>query len=428
MPISPASSILDLTRDQLTDLLAGWGEPRFRTKQVWEWLYKKLAARPEEMTDLPKALRARLAAEMRVNPLEPVYAQRSSDRQTIKWLFRLPDGLTIETVLMLYDDVSGAGKERRTVCISTQAGCAMGCVFCATGQAGLARNLTAGEIVAQVLTAARRLANSDEGPTTNDETPPGVRPSSFVLRPLTNIVVMGMGEPMANYDRTWQALHTITDPGAFGLGARHITVSTVGLPQGIRRMAGEPLQVNLAVSLHAPNDALRSQLLPVNHRYPIREVMAAAQEYIVATNRRVTFEYALMNGINDTPELARELVALLRPLRSTTGGAMCHVNLIPLNPVAESPYQPSTSARAAAFQAALEHGGIPATLRVRRGIDIDAGCGQLRRRVAKAEVEAEIEAKDSARITPAAAGGYNSASPEDEIDHRAGDGRAIGLA
>ncbi len=381
-PVSDPVSLLDLSRDQLADLLVGWGEPRFRAKQVWEWLYRKLAADPAEMTNLPKALRERLAAETRLNPLESIYEQRSSDGQTIKWLFRLPDGLTIETVLMFYDDVSGAAKDRRTVCISTQAGCAMGCVFCATGQAGLARNLTAGEIVAQVLAAARALM-ADDRPLTINQGPTAVvnGPSSSVQRPLTNIVIMGMGEPFANTDRTLAALQTITDPDAFGLGARHITVSTVGLPQGIRKLTGEPLQINLAVSLHAPNDALRSKLLPVNQRYPIAEVMAAIREYIMTTNRRVTFEYALMDGINDTLELAAELAALLKPLRSPTGGAMCHVNLIPLNPVAESPYQPSTSAHAAAFQALLERNGIPATLRMRRGIDIDAGCGQLRRRV-----------------------------------------------
>ncbi len=381
-PVSDPVSLLDLSRDQLADLLVGWGEPRFRAKQVWEWLYRKLAADPAEMTNRPKALRERLAAETRLNPLESIYEQRSSDGQTIKWLFRLPDGLTIETVLMFYDDVSGAAKDRRTVCISTQAGCAMGCVFCATGQAGLARNLTAGEIVAQVLAAARALM-ADDRPLTINQGPTAVvnGPSSSVQRPLTNIVVMGMGEPFANTDRTLAALQTITDPDAFGLGARHITVSTVGLPQGIRKLTGEPLQINLAVSLHAPNDALRSKLLPVNQRYPIAEVMAAIWEYIMTTNRRVTFEYALMDGINDTLELAAELAALLKPLRSPTGGAMCHVNLIPLNPVAESPYQPSTAAHAAAFQALLERNGIPATLRMRRGIDIDAGCGQLRRRV-----------------------------------------------
>jgi 23S rRNA (adenine2503-C2)-methyltransferase len=238
----------------------------------------------------------------------------------------------------------------------------------------LARNLTAGEIIAQVLAAARWLRNP-AGDLTGSEKP--LRSEEKI----TNIVVMGMGEPMANYDRTWGALRTITDPDAFSLGARHITLSTVGLPQGIRRMAGEPLQLNLAVSLHAPNDGLRARLVPVNNRYPIREVLDAVREYIDVTNRRVTFEYALMDGINDTPALARELAALLRPLRTPTGAALCHVNLIPLNPVAESPYQPSTPEHAAVFQAILERSGVPATVRMRRGIDIDAGCGQLRRRV-----------------------------------------------
>lgn len=375
--------LLELTKPRLAELLAGWGQPRFRADQVWDWIYKKYAAAPAEMTNLPAGLRERLRGETLLSPLEPVYEQRSGDGQTIKWLFRLPDGLTIETVLMFYDDVSGQARDRRTACISTQAGCAMGCVFCATGQAGLARNLTAGEIVAQVLAAARWLAIDQRPPASNH---------------LTNIVVMGMGEPFANYDRTWAALRAITDPDAFGLGARHITVSTVGLPQGIRKMAQEPLQVNLAVSLHAPNDALRSQLLPVNRRYPIDEVLAAVREYIAATNRRVTFEYALMAGINDTPALAAELAGLLRPLRNAAGGVMCHVNLIPLNPVAESPYQPSTAGDAATFRAILERNGIPATVRMRRGIDIDAGCGQLRRRVAGASLDFGERASERAPV------------------------------
>ncbi len=389
--------LYDLTRDGLTELLASWGEPTYRAKQVWEWLYKKLATHPGQMTNLPAALRNRLVAETRVEALERVFEQRSSDLHTIKWVFRLHDGLTIETVLMLYD-------ERRTVCISTQAGCAMGCVFCATGQGGLARNLTAGEIIAQVLAAARYLAalpqTQPAGSTAAEVIPlsafgslgslkgyspefPGEdRPGHAPGQRLTNVVVMGMGEPFANYERAWQALQTITDKDGFNLGARHITVSTVGLPQGIRKMAGEPLQVNLAVSLHAPNDELRGQLLPINQRYPIREVLAAIADYIQRTRRRVTFEYAMMDGINDTPQLAAELAGLLKPLRSPTGGVMCHVNLIPLNPVAESPYQPSSDANALAFQRILERNGIPATVRLRRGIDIDAGCGQLRRRVA----------------------------------------------
>ncbi len=313
------------------------------------------------MTNLPTGLRARLAAETTLDPLATEVEQASRDGQTTKWLFRLKDGQTIETVLMLYPELEGVREERRTVCISTQAGCAMGCVFCATGQAGLARNLSAGEIVAQVLAAARWL-----------QAPPheaGMSPGR-----LTNIVVMGMGEPLANYDRTWAALRCITDPDGFNLGARHITVSTVGLVPGIRRMAEEPLQINLAVSLHAPNDTLRAQLVPINQRFPIAEVMAAVREYIARTNRRVTFEYALMNGINDSPALARALAGLLR-------GLLCHVNLIPLNPVAESPFQPSSPERATVFQTILQQSGVPATLRVRRGIDIDAGCGQLRRRV-----------------------------------------------
>lgn len=388
------ASLYDLTKGELTELLAGWGEPTYRARQVWDWLYRKLATHPAQMTNLPAALRNRLVAETRIEPLQRVYEQRSTDRHTIKWLFRLGDGQTIETVLMLYD-------ERRTVCISSQAGCAMGCVFCATGQGGLARNLTAGEIVAQVTAAAQALAAPGGDPpertgphaalsafgsvgslgSASPEFPGEMRRGPMTPSRLTNIVVMGMGEPFANYENVWQALATITDKEGFNLGARHITVSTVGLPQGIRRMAGEPLQVNLAVSLHAPNDELRSRLLPINHRYPIGDVVAALQEYILRTNRRITIEYALMDGINDLPGLAVELAALLRPLRSPTGGAMCHVNLIPLNPVAESPYQPSTEANAAAFQRILERNGIPATVRLRRGIDIDAGCGQLRRRV-----------------------------------------------
>jgi 23S rRNA (adenine2503-C2)-methyltransferase len=186
---------------------------------------------------------------------------------------------------------------------------------------------------------------------------------------------MGMGEPLANYDRTWQALRTITDGDGFNLGARHITLSTVGLVPGMRRMMEEPLQVNLAVSLHAPSDALRAQLVPINSRYPIAEVMAAVRDYVGRTHRRVTFEYALMDGINDSPALARELGMLLR-------GLLCHVNLIPLNLVAESPYRPTPPERAAQFQSVLEAHGIATSMRLRRGIDIDAGCGQLRRRAA----------------------------------------------
>jgi 23S rRNA (adenine2503-C2)-methyltransferase len=367
-----ATSILDYNQDQLADLLAGWNEPRYRARQVWEWLYRKLADDPAQMTNLPKSLRQRLAAETTIDPLVLRYSQHSTDRQTVKWLFALPDGQTIETVLMLYSGEAGLHEGRRTVCISSQAGCAMGCTFCATGQGGLGRNLQPGEITGQVLAAARWLAD-----------PPmesGVTPG-----PLTNIVVMGMGEPMANYERVWQALRTITDPNGYNLGARHITLSTVGLVPGIRRMAEEPLQINLAVSLHAPNDDLRAQLVPIDRRYPLAELMWAVRDYVSRTHRRVTFEYALMDGINDSAALARQLAALLR-------GLLCHVNLIPLNPVAGSPYQPSTPEHAATFQAILEAAGIPTTMRQRRGIDIDAGCGQLRQRVSLSNEEVVPEA------------------------------------
>jgi 23S rRNA (adenine2503-C2)-methyltransferase len=355
-------SLLDLSRDELVALLAAWNEPAYRAGQIREWLFKKAAADASQMSSLPQRLRARLGEETDVFPLTAAAEQHALDGETTKWLFRLADGQTIETVLMRYEG-------RTTVCISSQAGCAMACVFCATGMAGLARNLTAGEIVAQVLYAQRQLmleSGKDE------------RPAAKV----TNIVIMGMGEPLANYERTWQALGLLTDPAAFNLGARHITLSTVGLPPGIRRMAEEPLQINLAVSLHAPDDALRQRLVPINRRYPLSEVMAAVKEYIARTNRRVTFEYALMDGINDTPQRARQLGSILRALRSPTGAPLSHVNLIPLNPVAESPYQPSTLRAAEAFQEILEQSGVPATVRLRRGIDIDAGCGQLRRRAA----------------------------------------------
>jgi 23S rRNA (adenine2503-C2)-methyltransferase len=374
----PRVPLLDLTRPELAELLAGWGQPRYRSDQVWDWLYRQPATDPAEMTNLPMELRARLAAETRLELLALLHEQRSSDGRTVKWLFQLHDGLTIETVLMFYPPDEGPGQGRRTVCISTQAGCAMGCVFCATGQAGLARNLTAGEIVAQTLAAERWLAgeaqNDEQGGGGESQAAAAAPRPAPAARRLTNVVVMGMGEPLANYERTWQALAALTDRDGFNLGARHITISTVGLPHGIRRMAAEPLQVNLAVSLHAPNDALRGQLAPINNRYPLAEVLAAVRDYIARTNRRVTFEYALMEGINDTPALARELVALLR-------GMLCHVNLIPLNPVAESPYQPSGPGRSSAFQAILERSGIPTTMRSRRGVEIDAGCGQLRRRL-----------------------------------------------
>jgi 23S rRNA (adenine2503-C2)-methyltransferase len=365
--------LLDLTRDELIAQLAAWGEPAYRAAQVRQWLYKQVAADPAEMTSLPATLRSRLVAESQIELLSPVTETVARDGQTTKALFRLRDGQLIETVLMRYN-------RRNTVCISSQAGCAMGCTFCATAKMGLQRNLTPGEIVAQVLYFERwlRTALAED----RSQVTAGGGKHQEAQR-VSNIVVMGMGEPLANYANLWKALHTLVDAGAFGLGARHITVSTVGLVPAIDRFAEEPLQVNLAISLHAPNDTLRATLVPITHRYPVAELIAASHRYVAATNRRISFEYAMMAGINDSLALADELATLLQ-------GLLCHVNLIPLNPVVGSPYQPSRREDVDAFVDLLRSRGVPTTLRLRRGIDIDAGCGQLRARVAGTAAPAEL--------------------------------------
>jgi 23S rRNA (adenine2503-C2)-methyltransferase len=355
----PRAALLDLSRTELTSFLAEFGEPAYRARQVWEWIYRRYVADFAAMSNLPRSLRQQLADSAFIDPLTPVATVVSQASDTQKVLFQLADGQTIEAVLMLYD-------RRRTLCISSQAGCAMGCTFCATAQGGLARNLSAGEIVAQVLYFARYLAD------------PEARPVMEVERPttVTNIVLMGMGEPLHNYKNVWTALRRLTDPEAFGLGARHITLSTVGLAPMIDRMADEALPINLAVSLHAPNDDLRTSLVPVNKAYPVAEVLAAVERYIQKTGRRVTFEYALMGGINDSPALARELAQKLQPL-------LCHVNVIPLNPIPDSPYQPASTAATEQFVQILRDYGVPATVRLRRGIEINAGCGQLRSAIDK---------------------------------------------
>ncbi len=352
---SARRALLDLSLDELTDYLGSLGEPAYRARQVWEWMYKRYAADFIGMSNLPLSLREKLGQEATIAPLTPVAEVVSQARDTQKVLFRLHDGQTIETVLMLYDD-------RRTLCISSQAGCAMGCTFCATAQGGLARNLSVGEIAAQVLHFARYLAT------------PSAPPGMAVARPthVTNVVLMGMGEPLHNYKNVWNALRRLTDPDAFGLGARHITLSTVGLAPMIDRMADEELQIGLAVSLHAPNDELRRELVPVDKAYPIAELLAAIERYIAKTGRRVTFEYALMAGVNDSPELAHELAAKLK-------GLLCHINLIPLNPIPDSKYQPTGDAEAEHFAQILRAAGVSTTIRLRRGIEINAGCGQLRR-------------------------------------------------
>jgi 23S rRNA (adenine2503-C2)-methyltransferase len=335
--------IYDLDFSQLQETLQAWGQPAFRAKQLWQGLYHNLWASSEAFSNFPLALRERIDQEFRLSSLQPGATLRSSDGETVKTLFHLPDARAIEAVLMRYD-------ERRTLCISTQAGCAMGCVFCATGQMGFSRQLTAGEIVEQVLYYARELKESGEA--------------------VTNVVVMGMGEPFHNYDNTLAAIDRLNHPEGLNLGARRFTISTVGLVPMIRRFAKEGRQVNLAISLHAADDALRSSLLPVNKKYPLAQLIDACREYVELTNRRITFEWALIRDVNDTPEQARKLASLVR-------GLLCHVNVIPLNPTRKYPGQATTRDRAATFCAELEKAGIPATIRIRRGIDIQAGCGQL---------------------------------------------------
>jgi 23S rRNA (adenine2503-C2)-methyltransferase len=346
----------------LKGLLASWGEPSYRAAQIWGWLYRSLATDFEEMTNLPKELRERLAEATLVETMKPLEERVSADGLTRKVLFALQDNQTIESVLMHYE-------QRHTACISTQVGCPLGCVFCATGQSGFVRNLTAGEIMEQVLYFARQLR---EGMSNELRVTRKVGPSLVpCYSSLTNLVFMGMGEPLANYEATWQAIETLTHDQGFNLGARRITISTVGLVPGIQRLAEEGLQIGLAISLHAPTDELRDRLIPINHRYPLAQLMAACRHYLERTERRISFEYALIHGINDSVERARQLAQLLDGLR-------CHVNLIPLNPVPESPYQPSPRDRILAFQTELNRLKVPNTLRVERGTDIQAGCGQLR--------------------------------------------------
>jgi 23S rRNA (adenine2503-C2)-methyltransferase len=339
----PLPLIYDFDLKALQELFTSWGEPAFRAKQLWQGLYKNLWSTPEQFTNFPASLRLRLGQEVIFSSLTPGAVLSSSDGETIKTLFNLPDGHAIEAVLMTYE-------ERRTLCISSQAGCAMGCVFCATGQMGFKRHLSSGEIVEQVLYYARHLHERGEV--------------------VTNVVLMGMGEPFHNYENTLAAIDRLNHPEGLNLGARRFTISTVGLVPMIRRFAAEERQVNLAISLHAVDDAMRSSLLPVNRKYPIADVIDACREYFNKTGRRITFEWALIRDVNDSPEIASKLASLLK-------GLICHVNVIPLNPTRKYPGQGTTRERAAAFCAVLEKVGIPATVRIRRGIDIQAGCGQL---------------------------------------------------
>ena len=344
MTATPAAPVelRGLLPAELEGLAEQLGEPRYRGRQIGRWLYVRGATAIGEMTDLPHAFRDRLAEVAKIGPLHVRRVREAPDGSATKLLVALEDGQTVECVRMRFED------GRRSACISTQIGCAMGCVFCATGLGGFSRNLSAGEILGQVLLIR-----------------------AHGRRRLSNVVFMGMGEPLANYEGTVRAVRILAAPDGMGIGMRHITVSTVGLVPQIRRLGTERLQMTLAVSLHAPTDALRDQLVPANQRYPLADLIAACRGYIEATGRRLTFEYVLIDGVNDGVGEARALGRLLARLR-------CHVNLIPLNPVAGIPYRRPSIHRVRGFAAAVRNAGIAVTVRIERGGEIEAACGQLR--------------------------------------------------
>ncbi len=341
--------IYDLEFAELNELIKGWDQESYRARQVWQGLYRQFWNSSEQFTNIPAHLRSKLGENLQFQAIVPVKTLHSSDGQTVKILFRLQDGNFIETVMMSY-------AKRITLCISSQAGCAMGCVFCATGQMGFKRHLTSGEIVAQVIYFSRILHN----PLTGSEG--GV---------VSNVVVMGMGEPFHNYDNTLSAIDRLNDSNGYNLGARRFTISTVGLIPAILQFAAEKRQINLAISLHSADDALRTSMLPINKKYPVDALLEASREYIAITRRRITFEWALINGVTDTTEQAYLLSRKLK-------GLLCHVNVIPLNPTTGYSGQASTRDQAIRFRDILNFSGIPCTIRMRRGIDIQSGCGQLR--------------------------------------------------
>ncbi|HVB09322.1 MAG TPA: 23S rRNA (adenine(2503)-C(2))-methyltransferase RlmN [Bacillota bacterium] len=344
--------MVDLKRmlpDEMVGVLAAQGEPAYRAGQLFAWIQGRGARSFEAMSSLPRGLRERLAEIADLGVLQTVTRQADPHDGTVKYLLRLRDGNTIETVRMSYSYGYSA-------CVSSQVGCHVGCRFCASAIGGLVRNLTASEMIEQLILLNHDLAQEEEGAR------------------IARVVVMGMGEPMENLPEVLRFLRLAHEPDGCGIGWRHMTVSTSGVVPGIDALAAEDLPITLAVSLHAPNDEVRSRLVPLGRRYPIAELMPACRRYVEATGRRLTFEYVLIGGVNDLPEHARELGRLLR-------GMLCHVNLIPLNPVAGRGLEPSPPQAMAIFQRILREQGITATLRRQLGTAIDAACGQLRRRV-----------------------------------------------
>lgn len=327
---------------ELTGLMKELGQPAFRGKQIFDWLHQKQVTTLEEMTNLPKALREQLKEKTKLYGVEQLEKLVSQEDGTTKYLFRLENGSVIESVLMKY----GYGN---TVCISTQAGCRMGCTFCASTLEGVERNLTAGEMLSQVYEMQK-----DGG------------------QRISGIVLMGSGEPLDNYNQVMQFLKMVNDPNGLGLGQRHITLSTCGLIEKIYALAKEELQITLAVSLHAPNDEIRNRIMPISKANPMGELLGACKYYGDTTKRRVTFEYALIKGVNDSPACARELAGKLK-------GMLCHVNLIPVNDVKERNYERSSNESIEKFADILSERGITTTIRRKLGSDINAACGQLRK-------------------------------------------------
>ena len=335
-------NLKSLTQPELAEILKELGQPPFRAKQVFAWLHKGVRSY-DEMTNLPAGLRQKLAAEMPFTVPRVVRKQESARDGTIKYLWQLSDGNCVETVLMRY-------HYGNTVCISTEVGCRMGCAFCASTIGGLVRRLEPFEMLDEVL-----FTQIDSG------------------LPISHIVLMGIGEPLDNFDNVMRFLELVNHPDGMNISMRHISLSTCGLVPKIDELAARKLQISLAISLHGPNNELRSKVMPVNKAYPIEELLAACRRYYDATGRRIHFEYAMIDGVNDTPECAKELLGRLK-------GLGAHVNLIPLNHVEESPLQPSSREAVARFQKLLEDGGVTATVRRTLGGDIDASCGQLRRK------------------------------------------------
>ena len=337
--------IKSLSRQELKDALKAMGQPTFREKQIFTWLHRGVTSF-EEMTNLSKALRQELGETFYITVPEAVRRQVSQQDGTRKYLWKLRDGNCVESVLMQY-------HHGNTICISSEVGCAMGCAFCASTLGGLVRRLEPSEMLDQVI-----FTQLDSG------------------LPISNIVLMGIGEPLDNYDTVLKFLRLVNDPDGLNIGMRHISLSTCGLVPKIDRLAEEDLQITLSVSLHAPDNETRSRIMPVNRAYPVEELIDGCRRYFEKTGRRISFEYAMIRGVNDTPEAAE---LLLRRLK----GMMAHVNLIPLNNVEESPLKPSTPAAVARFQKILNEGGVTATVRRTLGSDIDASCGQLRRKYEK---------------------------------------------